>query len=199
MRLLLAMAPLCVSRKVPPELIVMLGVVTSRGVIVLLLSIDSVPALTVVAPPYVFALVSVNVPLPSFVRAMSSLVPVMAPLTVTLPAPPKVRILLLLSPAPSVMLPPMVKVSASELIRWAPATSASVIVPAQLLLPLTLRRAPPLEIPLPLSDNASAPTAIPPCNSSAAPLLTVVPPAVVPRALVWLIFRTPALIVVAPV
>ena len=75
---------------------------------------------------------------------------------------------------------------------------ASVIAPLTVLLPLTLRSAPPLLMPVPFSVKASA-SVMPPDNSSAAPASTVVPPADVPKDPLFVARSAPALIVVAPV
>ena len=130
-------------------------------------------------------------PVPSFVSVPE--VDVLMPDVerVVAPEPPTVRA----NPLP--VIPPVrVKVPESELIRDA---EPSVIAPDQELLPETLRRAPADEIPVPFKVNASAPTEIPPCSSSAAPVETVTPPAVVPVAVAFWRFNTPAETVVAPV
>ena len=54
-------------------------------------------------------------------------------------------------------------------------------------------------MPALFSVSASSPIVIPPDNSKAAPLATVTPPATVPKAVLCVARKTPALIVVAPV
>ena len=54
-------------------------------------------------------------------------------------------------------------------------------------------------MPDPFNVNASAPIVIPPWISRAAPPVTEIPPAVVPAAVAFWMFNTPALTVVAPV
>ena len=130
----------------------------------------------------------VRVPVPLTVRPP---VPLTTPLNPMLPAPVSVR-----RKPPLVNAPLKVSVPASDPIV---AAEPSVIALLMLLVPLMLRSAPSLETPLPLSVNASAPTAMLPCICKAAPLLTVVPAAVVPSPVAFWIFKTPALIVVAPV
>ena len=84
----------------------------------------------------------------------------------------------------------------SELIR---AALPSVTVPCHTFVPLMLRRAPSEEIPVPLSVRASAPTVMVFWIWSAAPPVTVVPAAVVPSAVAFWMFKTPAVTVVRPV
>lgn len=131
---------------------------------------------------------SVNVPAPSLVK-VPDVVPI-TPLIVVLPAPPTVNAL-----APEVA-PDNVNVPASEFIRVA---LPRVIAPLQLFVPLMFLKAPSVEIPVPFSVNASAPTEIPPWICNAAPPVTDTPPAVVPVAVAFCMFNTPALTVVKPV
>src|SRR4030095_6203370 len=101
----------------------------------------NIPALTVVAPVYVFVPDKVSAPVPSLVN-----VPVPVPITeliVVFPAPPIIR------PKAPVILPvDCVSVPPSELILDA---EANVIVPVHVLLLARLRKAPAAPIPVPFS------------------------------------------------
>ena len=85
-----------------------------------------------------------------------AVVPVMAPETVTLPAPVKVSARV---PAATAVALPRVSVSASD---WIVASAFKVTVPPKELFPDRLRRAPLEAEPVPVMPMASAPTVIPP-------------------------------------
>ena len=68
-----------------------------------------------------------------------------------------------------------------------------------MLAPETLSSAPLLETPVPLRDKASAPTVMLFWSCSVVPLVMLLPEAVVPRAVAFWMFNTPALTVVVPV
>ena len=74
-----------------------------------------------------------------------------------------------------------------------------MMAPVSVFAPLILRKAPPLATPVPLSVIPSAIAVKPPWTSNAAPAVTEVVPAVVPSAVLFWMFTTPALMVVAPV
>src|SRR4029453_11690821 len=115
----------------------------------------------------------------------------MIPLKMMLPTPVVVS-----RNPPLLMVPLNVKAPASDAMVEA---DPSVTGPLQEFVPLMLPNAPSFEMPLPFNVNVSAPTKIPFKICNAAPLATVVPDAVVPNAVELCIFRTPALINVAPV
>ena len=93
---------------------------------------------------------SVSVPVPVFVMPA---VPLITPLPVMFPAPAKVAAKF------PVIAPERVKVPAVDPIVVA---AARVMAPPQVLLPLTLSRAPVLLWPVPLRVSASAPAVMPP-------------------------------------
>ena len=92
-----------------------------------------------------------------------------------------------------------VRMLAPEFVKIEPmvVSLASVVGPAQVLAPPTLRSAPPLLMPAPFSVRRSL-TVMPPWTSSAAPPWTVVPAAGCPRAVGVVMRRTPKLTEVAP-
>ena len=148
------------------------------------------PPLTVVSPVYVLAAESVSTPLPSLVS-----VPAPVPIVLLIgvfPEPPTV------SPRPEPVIVPVLSVSRpeSELILLA---AASVTAPAQVLLPLMFRRAPPPDTPEPLSVSGR-PREIPFCccrsSSAFAATVTAVD---APRAPLFCRLRTPAFTEVVPV
>ena len=134
----------------------------------LLLVKRNVPLFTLVAPLYTFTPAKVNLPTPSLV--MVPVPKLITPLTTTFPLPPTCKLILLLLIEE---LPPKVNVAPESLLIRVVALT-KVTVPAQLLVPLILRNAPPLLTPVPVKLNGKAPILIPPCNCKTAPLDTVV-------------------------
>ena len=90
----------------------------------------------------------------------------------------------------------MVKVEPLSI--WISLSAAKVIRPERVLSSAVFLITPLFEIPVPLMVIASA-TVMSLLTCKAAPEATVVAPAVVPSALLWVMLKTPALMVVAPV
>ena len=90
----------------------------------------------------------------------------------------------------------MVKVEPLSI--WISLSAAKVIRPERVLSSAVFLIAPFEEIPVPLMVMASA-TVMSLLKCNAAPEVMVVAPAVVPSALLWVMLKTPALMVVLPV
>ena len=111
---------------------------------------------------------------------------------VKLPAPPKVKLYVPVIAFPEATSNEFVPASAFILVA-----APKVINPAHEFVPEINLSAPSVDIPVPDKDNASAPTAAP-SNCNAAVDATVTPPAVVPAAVAFCRFKTPAFTVVEP-
>ena len=142
-----------VSKLPPPRL--MLAALAMRSE----LPSESVPALIDTIPVKVLLPDSVTFPVPDLVRPP---VPLITLLTAMLPAPLNVGT----NPPFTILL---IRVSVPLSLAMVLA-AARVILPSQELLPLMLRKAPPLLTPLPVRERASVPMATPPCNCNEPPL-----------------------------
>ena len=130
----------------------------------------SVPALTVVPPSNVLALVRARVPEPALVREKLLAASSITPDSVSVEPPPtSIRVL-----------------------------PASVIGPGRVLAPEGLETAPIPPAPVPASVNGSAAKVMPVPSNSDAPSATVVPAAVAPREFALVTARIPSLTVVWP-